>query len=413
MTRVTRTLLIVLIAGATVLGAAGGAPSVDPSARRSGGRSRGRARAEWSAIDTQAPSPANVSRLELAWTFAPDGLARTSSRWLWPPIVHAGPVMRAPYVYTAVASAANACTPSTWRRARFAGRRASVASQALSPTATCCCSATTAGCGATSRARAISSGGDLHGSIVRNARDAGGRRRHLVRVWGRVRGGVGRADGEAPLAAPTSPASTVTSPPRADVSSRQVSPTRATRSRVGIETASRARRQDGQDGLVEADGRRLHDRGDSVIAGGKVFVRSMGGSEKRRVFSIEAFRRRGREARLHAPVGDAGGFWFDGARGRRISSWSIRPRTIPVRARRSHGYAALANQDRVHSGRTGNRQRPRVGRDEQQRLVALDARNGRPLWHSEPFTLDTEGTPGQTSRRARRRGQVRPGRDRR
>jgi hypothetical protein len=55
-----------------------------------------------SADNALAPSPESVATLEPAWTFEPDGLARTSPAWRFPPVVHAGPVMRAPYVYVAV-----------------------------------------------------------------------------------------------------------------------------------------------------------------------------------------------------------------------------------------------------------------------------------------------------------------------
>lgn len=132
------------------------------------------------------------------------------------------------------------------------------------------------------------------------------------------------------------------------------------------------------------------------VAGGRVFVRTMGGGSRHRTFSIEAFRAADGKHLWHASVGALDGFWFTAP---------AADASLVVYASEDGFLYALdaatgSRRWRVSIGFTGTKPALANGLvwagDEQQRLVAFDARNGRPLWRSEPFMLGTDGTPAQT-----------------
>jgi outer membrane protein assembly factor BamB len=133
-----------------------------------------------------------------------------------------------------------------------------------------------------------------------------------------------------------------------------------------------------------------------VVAGGRVFVRTLAGGQGRRVFSIEAFRATDGKHLWHAPVGVARGFWFTPP----AADMSLVVYPSEDGFLYALDAATGAQRWRARLGFTGTK--PAVvnglvwAGDDQGRLVALDAGDGQVLWRSEPFSIGTHGTPSET-----------------
>jgi len=341
----------------------------------------------------EAPSSRNVATLELAWTFQPDGSAGK-------PIVHAGPVMRAPYVYVAAGSgerrvyaldlatgkqhwatklgAAGVLVADrdvlllrsdgrlwryvprsghlVWRRPAWAGSFES--GWPASPVVT----------------DGIVSWLEGGSAVAYDAKTA---RPLWTRELGCFNCDLAAAGGHVFLAGVLDDAD-----PESDVGGRLY----ALDARTGKT-------------LWSAGAAGSFTTGASpVVAGGRVFVRTMSGGEGRRVFSIEAFRAADGKHLWHAAVGVANGFWF---------TPPAANATLVVHPSEDGFLYAL-------DAATGSlRWRAKVGLsgstpalvngivwigDDTGHLVAFDARNGRALWHSGPFTIGdlATQTPAQT-----------------
>ena len=333
-------------------------------------------------------------RRSSGWTFQPEGAAGK-------PIVHAGPVMRSPYVYVAV----------------NAGDKRLYALDLATGKPRWATKLGTQGVLAADRdAVLLRSWGRLWRYVPRSghprlaaagvgrvvvvgvAGERGPGERHLlVLARGRVRRRLRRADGPAELAA--------------RVRLLQLRSRRSRRARPRRGVADNSEPDPGARGSLSAlDGRTGHtlwsgrtagayQTGASpVVAGGRVFVRTTSGPEGRPEFSIEAFRASDGKQLWHAAVGSATGYWF---------TLPAADATLVVHPSEDGFLYALdaatgALRWRAKLGFSGST--PAIANalvwigDDAGHLVALDARTGRELWRSSPFTLGdlAKGTPAQT-----------------
>ena len=130
-----------------------------------------------------------------------------------------------------------------------------------------------------------------------------------------------------------------------------------------------------------------------VLAGGRVFVRTLSQISGAWAIAIEAFSAADGHHLWHASVGPAKGVWF--------TPVSADASLVVYPSENGNLYAldAATGALRWKMPNSTNTLRPAIvnglvwAEDDTGRLVALDERNGHQLWASEPFGLDQLGSP--------------------
>lgn len=391
-------LVVVALSGAAVMRASGARDAVDPGcAPRWWPQPRQNSCANGSATNAQAPSPANVARLEVAWAHRAEGPAPGYPREvprIGQPIVWAGPVMRAPYVYVVAGERLRAFELATGRL-RWEAKAGIAPFDGTEPVAD----------------------GDL---LLRAGLAL---RRYVLRsghlVW--RRGGIGSVEVGMPVVADgvwyqfwsgfLDAADARTGKDLWDRSfDCNYCGVAATGGRVYAagDPEDTYGESDGGGALYALDARTGetlwsartladYDIGVSpVVADGRVFVRTAGRRERGRKFSIEAFRASDGKHLWHASVGtreDEGIGWTPPAADADLVVYPSEDGSL-------YALDAATGKLRWRVPQSSNDVRPAIvnglvwAGDSALRIVALDARDGRRLWASPSFEPRSPPSPG-------------------
>lgn len=391
-------LVAVALSAAAVMRASGARDAVDPAcAPQWWPQPRQNSCANGSASNAHAPSPANVATLKVAWAGRPEGPVPgydDSVPRMGQPIVWAGPVMRAPYVYVVAGTRLRAVELATGRL-RWEADAGLPPFDGTEPVAD----------------------GDVLLRAGLSLRRYVPRSGHLV--W--RRGGIGSVEVGMPVLADgvsyqfwsgfLSAADARTGRRRWDRSfDCNYCGVAATGGRVYAagDPEDTYGESDGGGALYALDagtGKTLwsartpadYDIGSSpVVADGRVFVRTMGRRERGRRFSIEAFRVSDGKHLWHASVGtrtDEGIGWTPPAANGELVVY-------PSEDGYLYALDAATGKLRWKVPDSDNDVRPAIvnglvwAGDSALRIVALDARDGRRLWASPRFEPRVPPVPG-------------------
>lgn len=343
-----------------------------------------------SAADPAAPSPEDVAGLRIAWTYRP------GTQLVGQPVVTAGPVMRAPYVYVVAGERLHALELATGKVRWTANAGRGGGTNGTQPVA--------------------------ERDVLLHVSQWGVMRRYVPRsghiVWQRtiglengperqvVAGGTWFMTADRTLLAYDAR----TGRPRwsKELDCFHCDPA-AAGGRLYVAGESKdvwgnGGRERGAlhaydartgDELWTADvaGAQLDTGATPALAAGRLFVRTMSGCEGRRAFAIEAFRTEDGTHLWHAHVGTTGGFWFTppAADGSLV--------VYPSEDGALYALDAATGKLRWQAPGIDFGVRPAIvnglvwAGDEHGRIVALDARDGRRLWSSEPFGADGPVSP--------------------